>query len=76
MQELRKEFRFVIMDSSPLLLSVDTTLLVPYADSIVVTVAAGVHRLPEIMEVKRHLDSQKASGVRIVLCEKTGRSPH
>jgi Mrp family chromosome partitioning ATPase len=72
-QVLRKEFRFVIVDSPPLLQFVDTTLLIPYADGVVVTVAAGVHRRSEIVEVGDQLDRLKANSIGIVLCEKTGR---
>jgi len=71
MQTLHKEFHFVIVDSSPLLQFADTTLLVPYADGVVVTVAAGMHRRSEILEVKRLLDSLKANVIGVVLYDKT-----
>jgi Mrp family chromosome partitioning ATPase len=72
MQRLRKEFRFVIVDASPLLQFVDTTLIVPYIDGVVVTVAAGAHRRSEVLEVKHQLERLKTTILGVVLCEKTG----
>ena len=73
MERLREEFCFVIVDSSPLLQFIDTTLLVPYADSVVMVIAAGARRQPEIVEARRQLARLKAKTVGLVLCEKPGR---
>ena len=73
MQTLREWFRFIIVDASPLLQYVDTTLLVPYTDGVIVAIAAGERRQAEVLEVKRVLDGLKASVIGVVLCERTRR---
>lgn len=70
LQQLRQEFCFVIVDSSPLLSFVDTTLFIPYTDGIVITAAAGSHRRAEILEVKLLLDRLKANVLGVILCKK------
>ena len=74
MEALRERFRFVIIDSSPILKFVDTTLLTSRFDGVVIAIAAGERRQSEVFEVKRILDGLRANIIGIVLCEKTSRN--
>jgi capsular exopolysaccharide synthesis family protein len=69
-QTMRERFRFVLMDSAPILQFADSTLLAPRADGVVIVVAAGQRHRAELLEARQLLERLKATVVGVVLARK------
>ena len=73
MLELRGLFRFIIVDSSPLLQFADTALIAPHTDGVVVVVAAGRRHRGAVREVTQVVGGLRAKLIGVVLFERTKR---
>lgn len=72
----RQHFRFVIIDSPPMLKVADTALVATRADGVVLVVSADVRRKSEVAEMKQILDGLKAKVIGTVLFRKASNSYH
>ena len=73
MLELRGLFRFILVDSSPLLQFADTALIAPRTDGVVVVVAAGRRRRGAVREVTQVVGGLRAKLIGVVLFERSAR---
>jgi Mrp family chromosome partitioning ATPase len=67
LQLMREQFRLIVIDAAPLLLSAPTSLLASQADGVVAVVASGRSHRADVIELKRVLDGLKVSLVGAVL---------
>jgi len=70
LQAVRAKFRFVIVDSSALLSFVDTRLLAPATDGVVLVVSAGQTRKLEVIEARNMLAGLKVRLLGLVLSQR------
>ena len=73
LEQLRVNFDFVIIDSSPLLPIVDTRLVCQHVDAVVLSVLRDVSQGSKVMAAQEMLD---AFGVRSVEAVVTGGEEH
>ena len=73
LEQLRANFDFVIIDSSPLLPTVDTRLVCQHVDAVVLSVFRDVSQGPKVLAAQEMLD---AFGVRSVEAVVTGGEEH
>lgn len=73
MQVLRADYRFVLLNAPPMLTDVSASLLSPFADGVVLTVASGSQRRADVRAACNELRSLKAKMLGVVLCE-TGKA--
>ena len=73
MLDLRGLFRFILVDSSPLLQFADTALIAPHIDGVVVVVAAGRRRRGAVREVTQVVGGLRAKLIGVVLSERSPR---
>ena len=67
MKELRRGYRYIVIDSSPLIGYIDSTILASHADGVVITTAAGKRRQSELLEAKRLLDVANSNIIGVLL---------
>ena len=67
--QLRRQFRFTIVNSAPFTQFVDGNLIAPRADGVVITLTSGRHHRAELLELKNELEALKARIVGVVLCQ-------
>ena len=68
MDSLRERFALILIDSAPMLLYPDSTLLAPRTDGVVLVLSAGSRRKAEVLEMKRSLEGLKVPIIGTVLC--------
>jgi succinoglycan biosynthesis transport protein ExoP len=69
MSELRRQFRYIIIDSPPILRSADSIFVVEQSDAVVIVIAAGKHAKSEVVRVKQELEGLRAKILGLVLYE-------
>ena len=67
LQLVREQYRLIVIDAPPLLLSAPTSLLTSQVDGVVAVVASGRSHRADVIELKRVLDGLKVSLVGAVL---------
>lgn len=73
MRTLRGKFPLVLVDSPPILESVEATLIAPHVDGVVIVIAAGKRRRAEVREIKRVLDGLRIQIIGVVLSSRSSR---
>ena len=77
LRTMRRLFRFIVVDASPLLVSSDAVVVAAESDGVVIVLPSNNHRRDELINIKRELDSLHRRTLGVVLCEPTrnkGRS--
>lgn len=70
MDDLRKRYLFVVINSPPLSGSPEASLLAVRADAVVTVLAVGRRTKEQVLEIKRTLDGLKARSLGVVLTKK------
>lgn len=71
MEELHRQFRFVIVYSSPILEFPETMLTAVRSDGVVLVLSAGERSKSDVLEIKRMLDGVRVNICGVVLSEKS-----
>ncbi|MCU0610670.1 MAG: polysaccharide biosynthesis tyrosine autokinase [Candidatus Eisenbacteria bacterium] len=72
LEEMRKDFDFILIDTPPALLSADTSIIAAKADGVIFIVRPGATSRPALDNALRHL---LQSGSRIIGCVMNGLRP-
>ena len=68
-RQLRREFRYVVINSAPFGEGVSANLLAPHSDGVVLAINAGQHHRDELSELKKELVGVNTKILGIVLVE-------
>lgn len=67
--ELRRRFRFIVIDAAPLMQSISTALIAAHADGVVLAIAAGRHTRSQLSEARREVQMTRATLLGVALYE-------
>ena len=74
-RQLRREFRYVIIHSSPFGQSAAPSLLAAHSDGVVLAISAGQHHRDELSELKKDLTAIKTKILGVILVENIPSQP-